>query len=565
MDREGLTSAFASLCLNVIHVYRWVLGGICPPPIDVGTDRTAIEMSFVTPQTQRRSVMTMTDFDSTDRRSTVDQSVTPLYLHPPPPHHQHPPPPGDTKPPSKPRMPMLQTYERGQKYQLKLQEKIKTWQTLAAKQRVFKATPLPKQYKYTKARNTSNGDAAAAGSGRRSLPDEKTKIEAEKKQLSVDMLLLLNALAKSHKQIAPQVVPVRRSNDITDPQYEGFSAHTKLRASIDDVAGFFELDTPHKAQAYARIMGEIVLDKRRLYTLVERPISDRESQPLHFVSVEWLMLKMPLGFNTRDVCYLESSDSGVLDYYRVAFGKANGTMVKHVSKALADRHLKHATAMALNLEEYFISQRVRPMLDVPVGHFQSKKAVEYCMHCYNRIAWHATKRQCRGCGDVACARCSCVWYLPLDQKKTTKVQLCHGCITGDMDRNKRRYTHHHPPPPPPSPRQSMYSDDNQSTFAEPNNDRPSVASSIHPSIAVSSLHPHSQRYSLPQRAHSSSCVVSLVGSEYPRSSFSMDTDQATELYVLSPSQWRVSEDVSSAIRDGMLTFHSDASAIYLRR
>ncbi|KAF0774481.1 hypothetical protein AaE_001819, partial [Aphanomyces astaci] len=393
---------------------------------------------------------------------------------------------------------------------------------------------------------------------------------------------------------------VRRSNDITDPQYEGFSAHTKLRASIDDVAGFFELDTPHKAQAYARIMGEIVLDKRRLYTLVERPISDRESQPLHFVSVEWLMLKMPLGFNTRDVCYLEchdefsfhdqatgdlrrgwarcthsinlvccpnlqrshnvirmdiirsghvfleSSDSGVLDYYRVAFGKANGTMVKHVSKALADRHLKHATAMALNLEEYFISQRVRPMLDVPVGHFQSKKAVEYCMHCYNRIAWHATKRQCRGCGDVACARCSCVWYLPLDQKKTTKVQLCHGCITGDMDRNKRRYTHHHPPPPPPSPRQSMYSDDNQSTFAEPNNDRPSVASSIHPSIAVSSLHSHSQ-------------------SEYPRSSFSMDTDQATELYVLSPSQWRVSEDVSSAIRDGMLTFHSDASAIYLRR
>ncbi|RHY32145.1 hypothetical protein DYB32_002826 [Aphanomyces invadans] len=98
---------------------------------------------------------------------------------------------------------------------------------------------------------------------------------------------------------------IRRSNDMKDPQYKGFSAHTKVRASIDEVAGFFELDTPHKVQAYARVMGEVVLDKRTLYTLVERPIADDASQPLHYVSVEWLMVKMPFGFNTRDMCYLE--------------------------------------------------------------------------------------------------------------------------------------------------------------------------------------------------------------------------------------------------------------------
>ncbi|RHY32143.1 hypothetical protein DYB32_002825 [Aphanomyces invadans] len=109
-------------------------------------------------------------------------------------------------------MPMLQTWKRGQKYQHQLQEKIKAWQAVAAKKRVFKAMPLPKLYKcnVTKA---SKGDAAVAlVCTRRALQDEKKKIEAEKKQLSMDMLILLNAMAKSQKQVAFTCqVPMERS------------------------------------------------------------------------------------------------------------------------------------------------------------------------------------------------------------------------------------------------------------------------------------------------------------------------------------------------------------------
>ncbi|KAF0685987.1 Aste57867_22190 [Aphanomyces stellatus] len=204
MDCNALTTAFVTLCTNVVFVYRWVMGGMCSP-VDIGTDRSSTELWQ---SSRKRSMMTMTDFDhvsvqctdevlSHDRRLLVDQGVlaTPYDINLATKEEK-----GKTKT-KQPRMPMLQTAERGLKYQHKLQEKIKEWQTLAAKQRVFKATPLPPQYKLVPRKAT------------RSIEDEKEAIEMEKKQLSIDMLHLLNAMATRNKIRAADshVVPLERS------------------------------------------------------------------------------------------------------------------------------------------------------------------------------------------------------------------------------------------------------------------------------------------------------------------------------------------------------------------
>ncbi|KAG9409546.1 hypothetical protein AC1031_019811 [Aphanomyces cochlioides] len=383
---------------------------------------------------------------------------------------------------------------------------------------------------------------------------------------------------------------IRRASDKADPQYEGYTAHTKVRASIDDVAEFFVLDSPIKAHAYSRVMGEVFLDKRTLYTLVERPIADCASQPLHSVSIEWLLVRMPMGIPTRDACllechdefvfadqdtgeprrgwarcshsislsccpelhqshgvvrmdvirsghvFLESSERGVLDYYRVTFGNPNGNVMKHFSKALVNRHLKNSVTKALNIEEFFISQRIKPMLEVSVARFQSKKKVDYCMHCYGRFSWLSSKKQCRGCGDVTCSKCSRVWQLELAHAKVVKVQLCLECITGEVKSRSLQ-----------SPRQSMTSTMSHSYLRSSMmlTTSPRSRSVMNPSFSGSILTTNARSYS-----HSADLASEME-------------DQATELQVLSPMHWRDSDGVSSAIRDGMLTFQSDSSSIYL--
>ncbi|KAF0685988.1 Aste57867_22191 [Aphanomyces stellatus] len=379
---------------------------------------------------------------------------------------------------------------------------------------------------------------------------------------------------------------IRKAHDSVDPQFEGYMAHTKVRVSIDDVAEFFFLDSPAKSQAYSRVMGEVVLDRRTLYTLVERPIADGASKPLHSVSVEWVMVKMPMKIPARDTCFLEfhdefafndhitgeprrgwarcthsvslaccpdlqrshgvvrmdlvrsghvffeSRERGVLDYYRVTFGSPNGTVMNHFSKLFVNMHIKAASASVLNLEEFFISQRIKPMLDVPVGHFQSKKKIEYCMHCYGRFSWLSSKRQCRGCGDVTCVKCSCLWALNLTHNKTVKVQLCKECITGDV-RSR------------PSPRHSTASNHRSSAYT---NASPKSMSVLSAPYSMSALMSSTRNYTAPG-------VITLDADE--------DDDQATDLQVLSPTHWRDSDGASSAIRDGVLTFQSDSSSVYL--
>ncbi|RQM18902.1 hypothetical protein B5M09_013596, partial [Aphanomyces astaci] len=99
---------------------------------------------------------------------------------------------------------------------------------------------------------------------------------------------------------------------------QGMVAHSRTRATIEQAADFFYLDTPAKAQQFARVMDELVEAKRALYPLVDRPVVVTDghkncdnivvpatASALDYMSVDWMMIKFKKGVPARDLCYLE--------------------------------------------------------------------------------------------------------------------------------------------------------------------------------------------------------------------------------------------------------------------
>ncbi|KDO30874.1 hypothetical protein SPRG_04776 [Saprolegnia parasitica CBS 223.65] len=182
----------ASLCASVAFACRWVMGGLCPAPVDLGADRTDDEWHAA----RKRSLLTLRGYDRISLAAngeaithhhdilTLERSLVPMV---------------DkatntgtassntctTTKATKGRMPNLHTSERGQRYRERFQAKVEALQVMAARQRVFKAKPLPKHYTYSAVPSTTT-----------LLEQERRAIASERRQLSLDMLALLDTLAK---------------------------------------------------------------------------------------------------------------------------------------------------------------------------------------------------------------------------------------------------------------------------------------------------------------------------------------------------------------------------------
>ncbi|ETV91176.1 hypothetical protein, variant [Aphanomyces invadans] len=105
---------------------------------------------------------------------------------------------------------------------------------------------------------------------------------------------------------------LRKGADATNPALEGVSAYTQLRATLSEIAAFFDSSgtTPSQAKAYARVLGDAVLDRQTLYRLVDRPTASqrRGGKVDHSISVEWAVWGAPLGFAPRDAVFLDCQD-----------------------------------------------------------------------------------------------------------------------------------------------------------------------------------------------------------------------------------------------------------------
>ncbi|EQC41503.1 hypothetical protein SDRG_01470 [Saprolegnia diclina VS20] len=257
-------------------------------------------------------------------------------------------------------------------------------------------------------------------------------------------------------------------------------ARTHVRASLEEVANFFVLDTPAKCDAYSRVTGHLVQDKQSLYTLVAREAG------LHFIGVNWMVAKTPIGLKARDFCYLEVHDEftfidratqrvrrgwvrcmhsiplpccpslekshgyvrsqfvrsghivletarpGVLEYFNLLCGV---TRRLGFTPVLAqDFVLRRHVSQILNLEEHFITQRLKTLLETPTTSFPNKDTIEYCSVCYHKFAWLSVKRQCRGCGDVLCTRCCAKWDVPLSET-VISMMACQRCTRDGHSRD----------------------------------------------------------------------------------------------------------------------------------
>ncbi|ETV85208.1 hypothetical protein, variant 1 [Aphanomyces astaci] len=371
----------------------------------------------------------------------------------------------------------------------------------------------------------------------------------------------------------------------------------------------------------------------------------------HYVGVEWQLSK-PKGFSPRDFCYLDYQDSfffvdqatgqerrgwarclhsvdldccpdmerstgiirakmirsghvfvestdkqGVLDYYKIYFIVPGGTVLKHFPSLYMKKMLKTFTTSALNLEEYLIQRRLRPILDVPVSTFPLKKDVAACMHCYHRFPWMATKKQCRSCGDVTCPKCSAAWSFHLDPSSYVKVHLCHQCVLDEADlpvafaartsRTTSRSSRVHSAPhrslqcvrPPyarsrvsdahnrhtPDPRYSraVYPM-SSSQHSEPADDddeqgRPRVIT-LDGASPQGNYNYHHHRH--PRSRDDNNSNTSSHHRNHPQTPDDDDADGG--IVVISPTDWRGSQLTStSSVREALLTFHSDSSSIYL--
>ncbi|CAK4077947.1 unnamed protein product [Aphanomyces euteiches] len=342
--------------------------------------------------------------------------------------------------------------------------------------------------------------------------------------------VIMNTKTKRHASI-------RMIKDKMDPSLGGSHVYTRIRTTIDAVSDFFYLDTPNKVQDYSRVMGETIVNKVTLYTLVERPVSEASSQPLHYVGVEWVLNK-PKASPPRDWCYLsyhdefcfvdegsgeqrkgwvacmhsvdlsccpsmekryginrgtfirsghvflETAEPGVLDYIKVSLIKFGGSVLKHCPQFYLKSLVKTYGSIALNLEEHFILRRLRPLLDLPVTRFQQKKDVDYCNQC-----------------------------LASGVRKTY--------VAGDQE---ERSFHQTKPLEPAHARPPSYSYDESEMYDK-----------VGPSIIT-------------------------LGASPPDAP--VDDDEMT-IHFLSPSQWRESSVTNASAQDVRLTLQSDSSSIYL--
>ncbi|CAK4673694.1 unnamed protein product [Aphanomyces euteiches] len=403
---------------------------------------------------------------------------------------------------------------------------------------------------------------------------------------------------------------LRKMTDSLEPQLEGACATTRVRATIDEVSDFFYVDTPTKAREFSRVLGENVIDKKTLYSLIDRPVVEASTEPYHYVGIEWTLLKNP-GMPLRDMCYLDYHDEfsfvdkvtgdvrrgwarcmhsvdvdgcpdleqrygvirativrsghvfvetavkGELEYNRVYFANPRGKVLKHFPQYFLNTYLKKYAINVLNLEEHFTTQRIKTMLKAPISQFHMKKSVSHCMICSSRFGWTSSKKQCRGCGCVTCGKCIAVWTVDLDAKTTIKVDLCYKCVSGENDNMT-------------TASDVDSSQEHQSPtdrFSRPHSDPNMLGDHPRQYAPIVAARPSHGRRSVSEGFVDEEPSVIMIQSPSQRGGDNHDEDEddnESGYRTISPKQWRPSACGSAvAMRDVMLTFRSDNSSLYL--
>ncbi|KAF0705205.1 Aste57867_7102 [Aphanomyces stellatus] len=130
---------------------------------------------------------------------------------------------------------------------------------------------------------------------------------------------------------------------------------------------------------------------------------------------------------------MESNEPGVLDYYKLYFGSPRGAVLgKHFNSLYLKGAMRTSARAILNLDEHFTTERLRPLLSLPLRDDLSN--AKRCHGCSTSFNWRTAKKLCRACGVAICPKCSSLWSLTL-QGSAIKVPLCAPCVGTNLDAN----------------------------------------------------------------------------------------------------------------------------------
>ncbi|KDO18397.1 hypothetical protein SPRG_16217 [Saprolegnia parasitica CBS 223.65] len=290
--------------------------------------------------------------------------------------------------------------------------------------------------------------------------------------------------------------------DLKDPSLIGMTCVTPVRATFDEVADFYTLNSPRKMRAYAGVVSQNVLDRVTLYTLVG---DDTDLHlPLTHVTVIWSVMESNFLAKSiamkRDACYLEcisenyledpatgtlrrawvravhsvdmpccpsmqsshgfvrghlvrsgqvfleTDTPGVLDFYWCCITEPNGRLPNMIHRKV----LQGIVSQSLNLEQHFCVARATAYFAAQAAASEPSqlpvkfvKKTAFCERCDVKFGRFSTKTQCQKCGWVVCKRCCKAWPLQIAGHVVPTV-LCTHCLCSRPDGASSAYANQVP-------------------------------------------------------------------------------------------------------------------------
>ncbi|OQR94393.1 hypothetical protein ACHHYP_20066 [Achlya hypogyna] len=257
-------------------------------------------------------------------------------------------------------------------------------------------------------------------------------------------------------------------------------AYTQVRATLEEVAAIFDVDSPKKLRAHASAVAPSLLDRHTLHIVAPR----RNHNPFHSISINWAATSCPFGISNRDACFLECQDEfafsdpdkptrrrgfvramhsielngcpsfkeshnlvrshivrsghvfletiepGILDCYYIVAVDLRGSVPRMLHSAL----LRRECSKVLRLEEALQLERVRNQLATHglarIHAYGDKAQQRECARCCRRFHLVARRRHCELCAEVVCSRCCFQMPTTFHGVYDAHVLLCYFCFNG---------------------------------------------------------------------------------------------------------------------------------------